>query len=147
MRYTLNQIVNRLEEFAEKHQQINSFGFGDPWEMDTGKGTLYPRMFAVFVPSRLSKKQMKLNFSILFMDLVKKDESNELEVQSDMLQVCCDLRAYLTDFDQYFTINEDDDLPVEPFTEKFDEELTGMKIDITFKIIDLKDRCVIPLQE
>lgn len=146
MRYTLNQVKILLERIATEHQQINEFGFGDIWEVDSIKEYSFPLMWGVLKPADISDKIVELNIDLLFMDLVSKDEGNETEVLSDMLQVALDVRAWLNDDDlaDYFTIDVSN--RAEPFTEKFDVEVSGWMLSIRFKIIDLKDRCAIPLE-
>lgn len=144
MRYSLNQIKIKLEEFATRHQQINEFGFGDISDLLNNKDQMFPQMFAIPRPSAINDKLIDINLDLLFFDLVKKDESNEAEIWSDMLQVALDLRAWLQnpEFDDLFSA----DISVaEPFTDRFDEEVTGWRVPVRFRVIDIKDRCAIPL--
>ena len=75
------------------------------------------------------------------MDLVKKDESNEEEVLSDMLQVIGDVLSVLlnTDFDDDFldfrqVIQIQQNITCEPFTERFDNEVTGWTAGINIVV-------------
>jgi hypothetical protein len=147
MQYTLNQVKAKLEEIASRHQQINEFGFGDVWEFGAKKSYIFPVMFAVPQPAVVNDKIIDLNFNIIFMDLVNKGEGNETEVLSDMLQVALDVRAWLLndDFADDFIVEASSSL--QPFTERFDEEVTGWVMALKIKIVDIKDRCAIPLDE
>ena len=95
MKRTLNQINELLEGIATAHQQINSYGIGDLYDLVANGAVTYPLMFTVINPGQIQGKQMSLNLSLLFMDLVHKDQHNELEVLSDQLQIATDVVAQL----------------------------------------------------
>jgi hypothetical protein len=149
MNFTLNQIVKTLENIADRHKLINSFDHGDIWEV--GKDSItYPYMFAVQVnPITTTEREVHLKFSLLFMDLVKQGEENtgsgnELEVQSDQLLTALDVRAELLkpDYEDSFRVEFTSNIDL--FTERFEDYVSGAKMDLTFKVTDLKDRCAIP---
>jgi hypothetical protein len=144
MNYSLNQIKGKLEQFANDHLQIKEFYTKDPLELLNSAETKFVAMVAVFLPSAIQGKIVNLKMSVLFMDLVNKDLTNEMEVLSDTLQIALDFRAWMDDpdFDDLFIV--DDSLVITPFYEKGDNECTGWQMDITVRITDLKDRCAIP---
>jgi len=78
MKRTLNQVNALLEGIATAHQQINSYGIGDLYDLVANGAVTYPLMFTVINPGQIQGKQMSLNLSLLFMDLVHKDQRNEL---------------------------------------------------------------------
>lgn len=145
MRYTLNQINQKLSDFASSHLQVNSYAFGELEEISNQEVVNFPFMFALIKPGVLGRQSTEINISIILADMVHKDLSNRLEVQSDLLQIGNDLRAYLSDpdFDELFTI-EEDNIPYTPFADRFNDDVTGHVFDFKFKIIDQKDRCAIP---
>jgi hypothetical protein len=145
MNYSLNQVKSILEKFASDHLQVNEFYLKDPLELLNNAETKFCAMVALFMPSTVSGNIVKLKISILFMDLVNKDLTNETEVLSDTLQIALDCRAYLShpDYDDLFIIA--DDMQLTPFYEKGDNEVTGWQMDIQANITDLKDRCAIPV--
>jgi hypothetical protein len=144
MKYSLNQVKEKLNLFASSHLQVNEFSMKDPLELLNNSESKYVAMVALFQPSTIQKNIVNLKISVLFMDLVNKDLSNETEVLSDTLQIALDFRAWLDnpDFDDLFIV--DDNVPIVPFYEKGDNECTGWQMEITARISDLKDRCVIP---
>jgi hypothetical protein len=143
MQISFNQIKRTLQEIAEKHQQVNSFGLGDIWEIAASSAVTYPLMYAHVQPSSYSDKYITLRFSLLFMDLVHKDERNEDEVLSDMLRVAVDVKNILAS--EYFDFVVEENGSLESFTENFSDEVAGWKMDISIRIADLKDLCAIPL--
>jgi hypothetical protein len=90
-------------------------------------------------------KQATMDFRVCIMDLVKKDESNENEVLSDCYLIALDLVAYLnyqTNWDNY-TMSSN--VPMTPFTERFDNDWSGWIVDVTLQNRFTSDYCQIPL--
>ena len=145
MKRTLNQVNELLEGIATAHQQINSYGIGDLWEIVANGAVTYPLMFTVVNQSNLNGKQLNLNISLLFMDLVHKDESNELDVSSDMLQIGTDVIAQLRSpiYEDWFLVG--DSVSLDDFTERFNDEVTGWKVDLTLQISEQFNLCALPI--
>lgn len=143
MKYTLNQVIKRLENIAESHLQIKGFGYGDLWEVDV-KDVSFPYMFIQLQPSQVQGKNVRLNFDLLIMD--QTGENNELEVLSDSLLTALDVRALLNDpeYDSYYQLDDNSQIN-DFFTEKFSFRVSGLNMRLTFNIINLKDRCSVPL--
>lgn len=142
---TLNQIKSVLETIATNHKQINDFGFGDIWEY-TLNSEVHGVMWASIsnTSADLQAKEVVLGLTLWFMDLVNKDERNELEVLSDQLQVATDVLSLLnspTHHDDFFVSNS---VTMEHFTEREDTEVSGWKVDLSLRIPFVKDTCYIP---
>jgi hypothetical protein len=144
MRYTINQIKKKLEEFASNHGQINQFTCKDPLELLNDKESSFPAMVALFQPSNFTRNEVTVNLDLLFMDLVHKDLDNEFEVISDQLQIALDCRAYLNKVENHDNFYISDSGSWTPFYEKGDSEVTGVQIRLTLRINDLRDSCQIP---
>lgn len=142
MKISLVQIKKILEQFAADHLQINEFSLKDPLEYLDCKESKFPAMIALFKPSTIQGKILFISIDLLFMDLVHKDLSNELDVLNDQLLTAIDCRAYLNDDDFEFGLSDNSQLI--PFYEKGDNEVTGWTMNLQIKISDLKDRCQIP---
>lgn len=128
---TLEQLYNLFREVGKKHKHINTTTVGDIFEVDLVE-TTYPLMHIGTQTASFSRAQLTYRFQVIVMDLVSKDESNEEEVLSDMLQVIGDVLSGLlnkdfdtayNDFRQEVRISES--ISCEPFTERFDNEVTG----------------------
>jgi hypothetical protein len=100
-------------------------------------------MVAVLEPSVVSGKTLTMNFNLLFMDLVNKDEGNETEVLSDMQLVGLDVLYQLQHPDYAWTL-QTDNITIEDFTERLDDEVSGVLLKISLKIPSPYDRCAIP---
>lgn len=151
MSSTYNQILKQLENFADGHLQVHDFGNGDFHEitsrefngLDNTLPRLYPLMWCNVVASPLSGKVDNLTFEVCFMDLVKKGERDEDEVLSDMREIWKDFKAHFQNNPAY-TYTLEDTLVTNPFTERFDDELSGWTATVVFRESFSQDRCQIP---
>ena len=105
----------------------------------------YPFVGARLVSSNINGTNANVfetNINLFFCDLVHKDESNETEVLSDMLKVCQMFYA-----DLVYDLNNLDATDVSltssmtPFTEKFDDEVSGIEMTITIQQFYNKSIC------
>lgn len=145
---TYNQIIKFFRDFAEAHGQVNEFGNGDLWELIErnkvkGEDFTYPRLFLIDLPFTYNGTVEVMNFSAYIVDQVKKDEGNEDEVKSDMLGILRDLIAELK-HQQDFDFNIVETFTATSFTEEFNDELTGWKLDIGLRVPFNRNACIIP---
>ena len=149
---TYNNIIAKLQQFANDHFQINEFGNGDLWEVVESKQITefnYPLLFAIDQPMPLAKSSFSMVFNVLVMDLVKPDESNENEVKSDTQQILLDLISYLDDQNDgaWYFVKVDRTSTLNSFTERFDDTLTGWGCTISLKQPFQYDACSIPIED
>lgn len=144
---TLNQLIQKLNDFATAHQQVHSFGFGDLWEIEASGAKNAVTMWANVVNGSvdINGKQSSIDFRVCIMDLVKKDESNENEVLSDTYLIGLDLVAYLNNNSNWDSYTIANNITMTPFTERFDNDWSGSIIDFTLTNRFLSDYCQIPL--
>ena len=141
---TLNQIKKKLNDLADAHLQIKSFGWGDSWEFEADGGVNASTMWVIPRGFNIEAKAITYNFNILFMDLVDKDEANETEVLSDQTLICMDILSQLDEESESddFTIVKNNS--AEFFTERFDNEWSGVYIDLGIRVNYLRNNCNIP---
>lgn len=142
---TLNQIVSSLETIASNHLLINTFGFGDLWEVASSGDITYPLMWAVLDGVDISTKDKTeiYKFSLLFMDAVKGGEVNETEVLSDQLSTAKDVLAQLK-HPTYIWAFQDNVSSLEDFTERFVDSVAGWKMNVELKLPFTSNRCAAP---
>lgn len=150
---TLSQNVELFKQFAYLHKNLgrsennDHFFFGDSWELGASKPPKYPLMQVGLVSDNTNIQTYTRTFRIEFTDLVRKDESNELFVQSDMNLLALDFLIYMERIqdsnDLGITISKD--ITLNPFTEKHDDEVTGygFEFSVTGHVGDLS--CDIPV--
>tara|TARA_R110002020_G_scaffold17386_5_gene61144 strand:- start:3196 stop:3693 length:498 start_codon:yes stop_codon:yes gene_type:complete len=137
---TLEQLYNLFRDIGEKHLFIQTTTIGDIFEVDLVE-TTYPLMHVSTNTATFSSGQINHSFQLVVMDLVNKDENNEEEVLSDMLQVIGDVLSVLlnSDYDTNYTdfrheIRVEENITCEPFTERFDNEVTGWTADVNIVV-------------
>ena len=140
---TLNQVTKTIKDYAEAHNQIHHYHFGDVWEFVSHVETIkHASICCELTGGLVSNGQALLNFSLYFMDWVSADESNETEVLSDMLLVAGDMFALLNGGENDWSVSQNN--PINFFTESTPDILAGCKMDISIVIDFELDRCAVP---
>ena len=150
-----NNVLDTLKCVGEQHLNIHSVTSGDIWEIDLEKNTLYPLFHINPVNVTVGQNIRSFNFQLFIMDLVEPDESNEQEVLSDCLEIMNDIIAIykhgeiLYSYDaaageeqRYFI---DNDFTIEPFTERFDNAVTGWVMSFAITVENELNSCNIPI--
>ena len=138
------QIIDDFEKFADLHEQINSFGFGEieqlTMDIQTKEEPIYPKLYMVPSTSILDSNHMHLTYQVIIMDQINNDLSNQRDVMSDMLEICKDVfaRAYLSDYEA------DWDAVCEPWLEATETKLGGWTITLSLTQPFDYNRCVLP---
>ena len=141
---TLNQIIKNLNNIANAHYQINSFGNGSVIEFATSGITNYPAMWVDYEPPQLQGNAFQNVLRIYIMDRLIKGKKNELELFSDIQQICLDIIAQLNSTIYGWKLVSDN-ITLNPFSEpRFDDEDAGYYFDVTLKVPFTFDRCQIP---
>jgi hypothetical protein len=153
---TYNNLIDTLKELGAKHEQISTTTTGDIYDIDLEKNTLYPLMHINPTNVTTGSFGLTYNFQIFIMDLVDSDNANEQDVYNDVLQTCIDIisifrnskwQAQLTldiNAPVYFT---EGDYTIEPFTERFDQDVTGWVFEIGIVVANDFQSCEIPMQD
>ena len=164
---TYNNAINTLKELGAQHNQITTTTTGDIYDIDLEKNTLFPLLHINPVNVSTGQSQLTYNFQLFVMDAVSQKEnwteanlqsannlSNEQEVLSSCLQICIDIIGMMRhskwqgagelDIDDpvYFTNGE---FTIEPFTERFDNVLTGWVFSIGIVVQNDFQTCTIPV--
>jgi len=149
------QIIQDLSGIAYYHNQINSFGYGDitqiTMDIETKQSPIYTKMYVVPGQVQLAQNRLLYNFSIIILDQVNDDLSNQQEVMSDTLEICKDIFTIL--YQSYtatwggFSI---DYTPlwgpsVTPFLERFETVLGGWTMNIQIEQPFDYNTCVLPI--
>ena len=151
---TYNNVINTLLLIAEGYHGISTTSVGDIFDIDLEKNTKYPLMHINPLNVTTGRVALTYNFQIFVMDMVDTDDANEQDVYNDVLQTCVDIISIFRN-SKYQSENNDDinepiyftegDYTLEPFTERFDNELTGWVFTIAVTTINNFDACTIPV--
>lgn len=148
MKQTLNQLIDHVEYFADNHNQINTFSYGELSTLSNQSDTevIYPLLHMQVDDSVIDENFVYLTCNLICMDLVQKDDTNIKDVQSDTLQILNDLRSWLGDnYNMHkLGINVEKSANVIPFVDRFSDEVTGWNLILKVKIKNTKGICNIP---
>ena len=166
---TYNNVVNTLLLMAEKHYGIHTTSVGDIHDIDLEKNTKFPLLHINPVNVQTGQATLTYNFQIFIMDLVSEKEnwtqtnfqsannlSNNQEVLNETLQICTDIIGMLRHSQWQSELTNDIDAPIiwgegefniEPFSERFDNEVTGWVFSLPVIVHNDFQTCDIPATE
>jgi|TARA_R110000824_G_scaffold5742_1_gene26455 hypothetical protein len=164
---TYNNAIDTLKSLGEQHHQIATTTTGDIFKIDLSNQTLFPLFHINPVNVTTGLSSLTYNFQLFVMDAVTEKEnwteenllsadylSNEQEVTSSCLQVCVDIISMMRhskwqgagelDINEpvYFT---DGEYTLEPFSERFDNLLTGFVFQVGIVVQNDFQSCTIPV--
>ena len=151
---TYNNVIDTLKNLGEEHQQISTTTTGDIYDIDLEKNTKYPLMHINPVNVTTTRTELIYNFQIFIMDLVDDDNANEQDVYNDVLSICIDIIAIMSNSKWQAQATLDLDAPVyfaegdftlEPFTERFDQAVTGGVFQLPVTVQNNFQSCTIPM--
>jgi len=146
---TLKQTIQRLEELALSHQQINHFFVGAPDEFLDSTDVVYPALFCELKQDgnvSLTDRVANFNFTFYFFDLMdtaNKSLQNVLDVTSDMSSIAQDYLALLYDVNyKDWEIGEDYALNIDEY--QLQDLTCGVAVDVTIGLRFDANRCQVP---
>lgn len=145
---TLNAIIRRIKTLALDHKQVRNFYQGMLQDFLADKTTQYPSAFLQFTGGNLSTttKALSISYRLFLLDLVHLSEDtkgNELDVQSDMLQVMMDLMAqmYYPGFSDWALSTDNQ---VQLLAEEENDFVGGCYIDFSIRSPFTQNICQVP---
>ena len=169
-----NNIIERLCQIAESHNQITTVSVGDIFDIDIAKNTKFPLLHINPTSVQTGASELMYSFQIFIMDLVSEKDNwqtyqqlgitklvdtknNQQEVFSETLQIATDIIS-LFQHSEYQTenmtnINDStiyittDNFTLEPFQEKYDNLLTGWVFNLEVSVMNDFNSCAVPLEK
>ena len=165
---TYNNVVNTLKNIGNQHEQIATVTSGDIYDVNLEKMEKFALMHINPVNVTTGDFGLTYNFQIFICDLVSEKAnwtaaniqsannlSNEQEVLSETLQISIDIISMLRHSIQQSEQGVDDiNAPIyfaegqqtlEPFTERFDNLLTGWVFSLDVLVANDFQSCTIPV--
>lgn len=148
------QLMTDLSNICYEHQQVNSFGFGTldqiTNDIETRKAPLYPKVFCVPEGVTLNQGELQYQLSIIVMDRLNNDLSNQVDVMSDTLEIAKDIFTVFNlsytpkngDFTREYEATFGDTLTA--FLEEYDDVLGGWTLNVTISQPFDYNRCNVP---
>lgn len=152
MAKTLNQVVDILETIQQNHGQLNGFAFGQisDWDDEKLNATFYPFLFVAPPDISEVRGERTYDFPIAVATKIQDDEGNRLDAWSDLADALFDVvnhfrHVYSSVSDSGGTrVANDFEVSISPFTERFDNMLTGWETLITIKVDSNNNLCLAP---
>lgn len=149
---TFKSIVDQFEAICNAHKQLNSFTFGDIFEVDLSNEMDFAKAHLIEQPATINNRDFVFTFDLLIMDLVAADSSNEKDVLNTTFLIMSDIyREFknglgkttpVIDSRQYFI---SDNITCEPFTDRFENLLSGWKATISITVPSHNNACNSPI--
>jgi|TARA_B110000908_G_scaffold17449_1_gene19607 hypothetical protein len=149
----LFDLTDKIKTELENNPLINQVTFGDLFEVDLLKKNIYPLAHVGMQSAQISGGVAYVDISILFLDIVDEQKQaqtdqfygndNEHFVLNNMFAAATKTVQELMRGDTYsqgFQV-EDDNVAVEFFSERFEDKLAGVGIDMTVTIKNTLDLC------
>ena len=132
---TLENLYKLLKDVAGANLLVSTTTIGDIFEVDLVE-TSYPLLHIGTSSASYGLNTLTYSFQLIVMDLVDKDEANEEEVLSDTLQIIGAIRyTNATEYTDFLhVVRIDDNISCEPFTERFDNEVSGWTATINIEV-------------
>jgi hypothetical protein len=158
--YNFKKITDLLKTISEYHEQIQAYGIGDVQQLiyyceqrlkqdntEQNLAPYYPLMWVIPEAAQTDGREMVYSFNIMVMDILNtKNWENEIDVWSDTLDILKDIISQMKYSVDTCYCNWDLDYPIqmEPFSESFDDYVSGWSGKIRLRIPDAIDRCNAP---
>ena len=151
-----NNVIDALKCVAITHGMVNNVSSGTVDEVDISANSVYPLVHIVPGNVTAGVKQITFEFNILAMDLTINSEDdgsilasklnyypdNEQQVLSDTMQILIDIIAHykhglmlgVQQNEGIFGQSDDKDFTLEPFTERFDNIVSGWNCSFSITV-------------
>lgn len=148
------QIIQDISGMAYYHPQLNSFGFGSidqiTMDVETAQEPEYMKCYVVPGQVQLAQNRLLYSFSVIILDRIEDDYSNQQDVMNDTLEVAKDMftimyQSYTSEQGNFSWYYEPIFGPnVTPFLEKFETVLGGWTLNVTLEQPFDYNSCVLP---
>ena len=147
------KLTDAIKEELQSNALINQVTFGDLFEVDLLKKNIFPLAHVGMASARIGEGVAYVDLSILFLDIVDEQKQeqtdqfygndNEHFVLNSMFAAATKTVQELMRGDLYsdgFQL-EQDDVSIEFFSERFEDKLAGVGLDMTIAIRNTLDLC------
>lgn len=147
------KLTDAIKEELQSNALINQVTFGDLFEVDLLKKNIFPLAHVGMASARIGEGVAYVDLSILFLDIVDEQKQeqtdqfygndNEHYVLNSMFAAATKTVQELMRGDLYsdgFQL-EQDDVSLEFFSERFEDKLAGVGLDMTIAIRNTLDLC------
>jgi len=149
---TFKAVVDQFKKVCDEHKQLNSFTFGDIFEVDLSNEMDFAKAHLIEQPATINSRDFVFTFDLLIMDLVAADGSNETDVLNDTFLILADVyREFKNGLGKANPVIDSrdyvisDSISCEPFTDRFENLLAGWKGTISVTVPSHNNACNSPI--
>ena len=147
------KLTDAIKEELQSNALINQVTFGDLFEVDLLKKNIFPLAHVGMASARIGEGVAYVDLSILFLDIVdeqKQEQTDQFYGNDNEHFVLNSMFAAATKTVQEFMRGdlysdgfqlEQDDVSLEFFSERFEDKLAGVGLDMTIAIRNTLDLC------
>lgn len=139
---TIKDLIYGLEDFSKIHKKINSFSYGFEDKIVT-KDIIYPHMYVKIDRNQSIGAQSTYKLSISLLDLSKTDDSNSLDIVSNMEMVGNDIVSYFLDGEIFYS--NERNINSNPLFNVTDDNCDGYMFEIEFINRKNLNKCILPI--
>jgi hypothetical protein len=126
---TLNELFYKvLKPTLEANPLLRDVGFGDLEKYGNSKAMKFPFAWVTINNVRRRDNVFDFNLSLVFGDVVNHEETNIIDIQSDMIGVAADIAGKLVDD---MSIETQENFTLDPFIQRFHDLTAGVVMDIS----------------
>jgi len=144
-------VTQKIKDALEAEPFVNSVTFGDIFQVDLNKQTIYPLAHTIVNNASIAEETITLNMSVILMDIVDVSKAevtdkfvgntNEQDVLNTQLAVASRLVSLLKRGSIYTDLYQVvSDVSCEPFTDRFENAVAGWTM--TFDVVVANDMTV-----
>ena len=130
MNIDVTSMVQYFKDFADNHEQINSFGFG-PVDQIQVKDRKHPLLWVSLKPSKMGSNNTQLNFDVYLLTNQNQDYDNLKSSMNDMYYIGRDLISVFYSDDVFDSFNNSYQVSFSPIMLEFDDVIGGWVYNIT----------------
>jgi len=145
---TFHKLIKLYELWVMNSPQMKTFGFGNlvDFSQNEEQPVQYPYMFVVPQNMTYGENTTQYSFSILFTDILHADNSNEMEIISDMSLEARRFLSYIKrGFDQTPPLYDYMDVQLDanalPFMERFGDHVAGVALQANITVFEDINAC------
>lgn len=145
---TIYDIISEIKTFLRDHPIVNEVTFGDITQVNLNKTTMFPLVHFFLGNAAITRNTLRTTLTMLFIDVVdytkefnpndegfRQDDTNLIDVYNTQLQIANALISHLNRGDLYRDMFQLVGEPtLEPFKDRFENELAGWSVDITIEV-------------
>jgi len=133
MERTINQIINTFSDFVGEHLSLEDFECNF-LQKNTANNRNYPLMFADIGDAIFSLGEVKLTITLYFLDKLKSDKSNYVQVLSDTLKHAEDFFTTFNNNELKYGFMIDDNATAFPISIPLEDGVIGYRLPVNISI-------------